>query len=45
MASPDLPIILYHYPESPYARKIVWYLALRAIPYSSCVSESFLGTE
>jgi hypothetical protein len=32
------PIILYHYPYSPYARRIVWYLRLRGISYSECVS-------
>lgn len=38
MADQDLPIILYHYPYSPYARRVVWYLTLRGIPYSQCVS-------
>lgn len=32
-------IILYHYPYSPYARRIVWYLSLRGIPYCQCVSQ------
>ncbi|KAH7149341.1 hypothetical protein B0J13DRAFT_303314 [Dactylonectria estremocensis] len=35
MSSP--PIILYHYPYSPYARRVVWYLTLRGIPYSQCL--------
>ncbi|MCJ1372103.1 hypothetical protein MMC20_003324 [Loxospora ochrophaea] len=30
-------IILYHYPFSPYARRITWYLALRRIPYAQCL--------
>jgi hypothetical protein len=34
----ELPIILYHYPFSPYARRIVWYLRLRGISYIECVS-------
>lgn len=33
-------IILYHYPSSPYARRVIWYLNLRQIPYSECVSTS-----
>lgn len=33
----DQEIILYHYTYSPYARRIVWYLALRGIPYTQCV--------
>ncbi|KAI0019314.1 glutathione S-transferase [Xylariomycetidae sp. FL0641] len=37
MASSDLPIVLYHYEGSPYARKVVWYLNLRKIPYSQCL--------
>ncbi|KAI0412164.1 glutathione S-transferase [Xylaria grammica] len=35
--SPDLPIVLYHYDLSPYAKRIVWYLNLRKIPYSQCI--------
>ncbi|CAI0646160.1 unnamed protein product [Colletotrichum noveboracense] len=30
-------IVLYHYPSSPYARRVVWYLALRGIPYVQCM--------
>ncbi|KAK8095918.1 Glutathione s-transferase [Apiospora kogelbergensis] len=37
MAAEDLPIVLYHYVHSPYARRIVWYLNLRKIPYSQCL--------
>ncbi|KAI0152941.1 glutathione S-transferase [Xylariaceae sp. FL1272] len=33
----DLPIVLYHYDGSPYARRLVWYLNLRRIQYSECV--------
>ncbi|GAB0135371.1 hypothetical protein EsDP_00003711 [Epichloe bromicola] len=29
-------IVLYHYAYSPYARRIIWYLALRGIPYIQC---------
>ncbi|KAI0134163.1 glutathione S-transferase [Xylariales sp. AK1849] len=42
MAPSDLPIILYHYPSSPYARRIVWYLTLRGIPYSQCMQPPML---
>lgn len=38
MPQSELPIVLYHYPYSPYARRVVWYLQLRGIPYSQCVS-------
>lgn len=34
----DKKIVLYHYSASPYAKRIVWYLALRGIPYVQCVS-------
>jgi hypothetical protein len=30
-------IILYLYTFSPYARRVVWYLNLRKIPYTQCV--------
>ncbi|KAH6985994.1 hypothetical protein BKA56DRAFT_670211 [Ilyonectria sp. MPI-CAGE-AT-0026] len=30
-------VILYHYPYSPYARRVVWYLTLRGISYSQCL--------
>ncbi|KAI3397233.1 hypothetical protein diail_11112 [Diaporthe ilicicola] len=35
--SSEQPIILYHYPFSPYAKRIVWYLELRGIPYTQCM--------
>ncbi|KAK2755197.1 glutathione s-transferase [Colletotrichum kahawae] len=39
MASPseETTIVLYHYSTSPYARRVVWYLALRGIPYVQCM--------
>ncbi|KAI1085238.1 glutathione S-transferase [Whalleya microplaca] len=42
MAAPDLPIVLYHYTASPYARRIVWYLDLRKIPYYQCLQPVIL---
>lgn len=30
-------LVLYHYSFSPYARRIVWYLTLRKIPYAQCL--------
>lgn len=35
----EADIVLYHYAASPYAKRIVWYLALRGIPYDQCVSK------
>lgn len=34
MADSDRNIKLYHYDASPFSRKVVWYLALRQIPYA-----------
>ncbi|KAK0635602.1 hypothetical protein B0T17DRAFT_612444 [Bombardia bombarda] len=31
------PIVLYHYPASPYAKRLVWYMQLRGIPYVQCI--------
>ncbi|KAK7965246.1 hypothetical protein PG988_010250 [Apiospora saccharicola] len=42
MAVEDLPIILYHYVHSPYARRVVWYLNLRKIPYTQCLQPPIL---
>lgn len=36
------PIVLYHYPYSPYARRVAWYLALRGIPYAECIQPPFM---
>ncbi|KAK6217498.1 glutathione S-transferase [Colletotrichum tabaci] len=38
----DKKIVLYHYSASPYARRIVWYLALRGIPYVQCMQPPVL---
>lgn len=35
--SSEQPVILYHYPFSPFAKRIVWYLQLRGIPYKQCM--------
>jgi len=42
--SPTAPnsIILFHYPFSPYARRIVFYLQLRQIPYAQCLVPSIM---
>ncbi|KXH40932.1 glutathione S-transferase [Colletotrichum salicis] len=44
MASSDeeKKIVLYHYSASPYAKRIVWYLALRGIPYVQCMQPPVL---
>ncbi|KAJ9625033.1 hypothetical protein H2203_004985 [Taxawa tesnikishii (nom. ined.)] len=31
-------IIVFQYPFSPYARRVLWYLELRGIPYAQCVN-------
>lgn len=31
-------IVLFHYPTSPIARRVVWYLKLRGLDYAECVS-------
>lgn len=38
MSEANNNIVLYHYSFSPYARRIIWYLALRGIDYAECVS-------
>ncbi|KAK1247750.1 hypothetical protein MKX07_000638 [Trichoderma sp. CBMAI-0711] len=40
MAAPE--IVLYHYGISPFARRTVWYLALRGIPYNQCLQPGML---
>lgn len=30
-------IVLFHYPFSPYARRVIWYLQLRGIEFAQCV--------
>ncbi|TKX27194.1 glutathione S-transferase-like protein 4 [Elsinoe australis] len=35
-------IILFHYPFSPYARRIAWYLTLRNIPYKQSLQPPYL---
>lgn len=37
MTSNGAPIILFHYPFSPWSKKITAYLSLRGIPYTSCI--------
>ncbi|KAL8795437.1 MAG: hypothetical protein Q9195_002026 [Heterodermia aff. obscurata] len=45
MSTPSDDIILVHYTFSPYARRIVWYLALRGIPYAQCLVAPILPRE
>ncbi|KAK4178354.1 hypothetical protein QBC36DRAFT_234619 [Triangularia setosa] len=42
MATQQEPLILYHYPFSPYARRLIWYLKLRNIPYYQCLQPPIL---
>jgi len=37
MDGPNNGIVLYHYNFSPFARRVIWYLALRGIDYAQCV--------
>ncbi|KAL2071652.1 hypothetical protein VTL71DRAFT_12887 [Oculimacula yallundae] len=39
---PSEEIILYHYTFSPYAKRVVWYLNLRRIPYTQCLQPPIL---
>ncbi|KAJ9645675.1 hypothetical protein H2199_002714 [Coniosporium tulheliwenetii] len=41
MSAPN-DIILFHYPFSPYARRITWYFTLRGIEYAQCVQSPVL---
>ncbi|KAI1485205.1 hypothetical protein F5X96DRAFT_691127 [Biscogniauxia mediterranea] len=38
----DLPIVVYHYHTSPYAKRVIWYLTLRKIPFSQCLQPPIL---
>lgn len=40
----DVPngIILFQYPFSPFARRLIWYLTLRGIPYAQCIEPHIL---
>ena len=40
MDGPNNGIVLYHYSFSPFARRVIWYLALRGIDYAQCVGLS-----
>ncbi|KAF2104467.1 glutathione S-transferase [Rhizodiscina lignyota] len=40
--SPPNDLVLFHYVFSPYARRIVWYLQLRRIPYAQCLVPSYM---
>ncbi|GAB7359617.1 hypothetical protein MBLNU230_g6800t1 [Neophaeotheca triangularis] len=35
-------IVFWQYPFSPYARRIIWYLALRKIPHAQCIQPPML---
>ncbi|EGR49433.1 uncharacterized protein TRIREDRAFT_60337 [Trichoderma reesei QM6a] len=37
MALNEKPIVLYHYENSPYSRRVSWYLALKGIKYQQCI--------
>ena len=37
MSDSNSEIVLYHYPFSPYAKRVIWYLAFRGLDYAECV--------
>jgi len=41
MSAPN-DLILFHYPFSPYARRISWYLALRGVSHAQCLQPPIL---
>ncbi|KAF8463852.1 hypothetical protein BDZ91DRAFT_698154 [Kalaharituber pfeilii] len=41
-AAAPASVILYHYPYSPYARKVFWYLRLRKIPFTQVIQPPIL---
>ncbi|KAL8681215.1 MAG: hypothetical protein Q9186_002673 [Xanthomendoza sp. 1 TL-2023] len=43
--APHNDIILFHYPFSPYARRVIWYLTLRGIEYAECIQPAALPRE
>lgn len=38
-------IVLFHYPFSPFARRVIWYLTLRGIDYAQCMQPPYLPRE
>ncbi|KAL7941798.1 hypothetical protein V8C42DRAFT_333742 [Trichoderma barbatum] len=37
MAVTEKPIILYHYANSPFSQRVLWYLALKGIKHQQCI--------
>ncbi|KAL8674184.1 MAG: hypothetical protein Q9168_001435 [Polycauliona sp. 1 TL-2023] len=42
---PHNDIVLFHYPFSPYAKRVIWYLTLRGLEYAQCVQPIALPRE
>ncbi|KAL2815239.1 hypothetical protein BDW59DRAFT_177669 [Aspergillus cavernicola] len=38
----DPPVIIFHYPRSPFSARVLYYLALRGIPYDQCIQPQIL---
>ncbi|KAL2843006.1 hypothetical protein BJX68DRAFT_257564 [Aspergillus pseudodeflectus] len=38
----DAPVVLFHYPRSPFSYRVLSYLALRGIPYDQCIQPQIL---
>lgn len=43
--APHNDIILFHYPFSPFAKRVIWYLTLRGIDYAQCIQPVYLPRE
>ncbi|KAL8776736.1 MAG: hypothetical protein Q9213_008155 [Squamulea squamosa] len=43
--APHNDIILFHYPFSPYAKRVIWYLTLRGLEYAQCIQPAALPRE
>ena len=42
---PHNDIVLFHYPFSPFAKRVIWYLTLRGIEYTQCIQPPYLPRE
>ncbi|KAL8901721.1 MAG: hypothetical protein Q9192_000408 [Flavoplaca navasiana] len=43
--APHNDIVLFHYSVSPYAKRVIWYLALRGLEYAQCIQPLALPRE
>ncbi|OCK79439.1 glutathione S-transferase [Lepidopterella palustris CBS 459.81] len=45
MMAPPNNIVIFHYPYSPYARRVTWYLTLRGLEYAQCIQPPVIPRE